>query len=322
LKVSARKGYASPRRKTPEEKQRDEEARLARENRKGGTNNTSRPLRDAMNLPMQQSGLTFSVQAAPFKGAGKEASVALAIELDGRTLQFAQQSDGTAADNIELSFFSLSDQGKAQPGTRTELRLKLQPQGLQRVQAAGIRVNPRISLAPGRYQVRIGALEEASGRLGSVFYDVIVPDFSKDPLMLSGLLLSAPSGDQTVTVQKDDVAAKLLPGVATARREFAPTDTLALLAELYDNSSSRQPRQIDVSVRLLSESAQEVYVAHDSVTNAPDAKKWDVYAYTKEIPLRNIAAGRYILRVEAQARGGDKKEEAKIAARETLITIK
>jgi hypothetical protein len=40
LAVSARKGYASPRGKTPEEKQRDEDARLARESKKGGTNNT------------------------------------------------------------------------------------------------------------------------------------------------------------------------------------------------------------------------------------------------------------------------------------------
>ena len=138
--------------------------------------------------------------------------------------------------------------------------------------------------------------------------------------MLSGLLLSAPSADQTVTVQKDDVVGTLLPGAATGRREFARTDTLALLSEIYDNSSSRQPRQIEVSVRLLSESAQEVYVARDSVTNTADAKKWDIYAYTKQIPLRDIAPGRYLLRVEAQVRGA--QEDAKPASRETLITIK
>ena len=318
LKVSARKGYASPRGKTPAEKQRDEQARLAREARKGGANNTSAPLRDVMNGPMQLSGLAFSVQAAPFKGTGKEASVALAIELDGSTLQFAQQN-GVATDTIELSFFSLSAQGKPQPGTRTELRLRLQPEGVRRARVAGIRANPRIQLAPGRYQIRVGALEAATGRLGSVFYDIIVPDFSKDPLMMSGLLLAVPSLDQTLNVQKDDLVGNLLPGAATGRREFARTDTLALLSEIYDNSTSRQPRQVEVSVRLLSESGQEVYVARDSVTNTADAKKWDIYAYTKQVPLRDIAAGKYLLRVEAQLRG---QANAKPAARETLITIK
>jgi VWFA-related protein len=319
LKVSARKGYPSPRGKTPEEKKRDEDARLARDNKKGGTNSTSAPLRDAMNGPMQLSGLPFTVQAAPFKGAGKDASVALAIELDGSSLQFAPQSDGTATDSIELSFFSLSDQGKPQPGVQTVLRLKLKPEGVQRVKSAGLRANPRISLPPGRYQIRIGAREAASDRLGTVFYDVTVPDFSKDPLMLSGLLLTARS-DQAVTVQKDDVVATLLPGPATGKREFARTDTLALLSEIYDNSSSRQPRQIDVSVRLLSEAGQEAYVARDSVMNTADAKKWNIYAYTKQIPLGDIAAGRYLLRVQAQVRGT--KDDANPAARETLITIK
>ena len=138
--------------------------------------------------------------------------------------------------------------------------------------------------------------------------------------MMSGLLLSAPSPDQTLTVQKDDLVGNRLPGAATGRREFARTDTLALLSEIYDNTSSRQPRQIDLSVRLLSESAQEVYVARDSVTNTADARKWDVYAYTKQIPLRDVAAGRYLVRVEAQVRGQQK--DAKPAARETLITIK
>src|SRR4029453_12390303 len=98
--------------------------------------------------------------------------------------------------------------------------------------------------------------------------------------MMSGLLLSAPPGDQTLIVQKDDLVANLLPAAATGRREFTRADTLALLSEIYDNSTSRQPRQVEVSVRLLSESGQEVYVARDSVTNTADAKKWDIYAYT------------------------------------------
>ena len=82
LRVSARRGYASPRGRTPAERKRDEEARRAREAKRGGRNNTSPELRDALNAPLQQSGLTFTVQAAPFKLTQKEASVALAIEFD------------------------------------------------------------------------------------------------------------------------------------------------------------------------------------------------------------------------------------------------
>jgi len=61
-------------------------------------------------------------------------------------------------------------------------------------------------------------------------------------------------------------------------------------------------------------------VAHDALTNAADVKKWDVYAYTKDVPLRDLAPGRYLLRVEAQVRGN--LNGAKPVARETVITIR
>ncbi len=320
LTVVNRRGYASPRGKTPEERRRDEEARIARENKNGSPNNTSPQLRDMLNSPMQQSGLTFTVQAAPFKNTGKEASVALAIEIDGTPLKFTPAQNGLVTDNIEVSFFGLNAEGKARQGVRSEAALTLRPETFQRVRANGFRLNSRIPLAPGRYQLRIGARETGAGATGTVFYDLTVPDFEKDPLMISGLLLSAPSADQTPTAQADPAVAKLLPGAPTSRREFVRSDVLTLLSELYDNSDSKQLRQIEVTVHLLGESGQEAFTAHDAIANGADGKKWDVYAYSKQIPLSSVAPGRYLLRVEAQVRGN--QNGAKAVARETLITVR
>jgi len=317
LKVAARKGYASPRGKTPEERQRDEEAQRAREAKAGGANNTSPALREVLNSPMQQGGLTFSVQAAPFKGTEKDrSSIALAMEFDGAPFQFTQQQ-GIYSDKLELSFFSVSEQGKPQQGTRSELNLTLRPETYQRVKASGVRLSQRISLPPGRYQMRIGGRESNAGVLGAVFYDLQVPDFSKEPLMMSGVLIASPSTERTPTAQPDPVVGKLLPGAATSQRDFLQTDTLALLAEIYDNSQSQQQRQIDTIVHLIGETGQDAFAAHDTLTNGGDTKKWDVYAYAREVPLQGIAPGRYLLRVEAQVRGNNGAK----SARETLITI-
>ena len=67
LRVEARRGYASPRGRTPEERKRDEAARLAREARRPDGKRTSTPLIGALTSPIPQSGLTFAVHAAPFK---------------------------------------------------------------------------------------------------------------------------------------------------------------------------------------------------------------------------------------------------------------
>jgi len=329
LRVQARRGYASPRGRTVEERKRDDEARRAREARRPDADKTSAQLRDVLFSPMQQSGLTFTVQAAPFKNTPKEASVALAIELDGDRLQFAPPNEkGQFANKIELSFFSLNDQGKAMAGTRTELDLTLRPETHDRVKVHGVRVNPRINLAPGRYQVRIGARDAVAGQTGSVFYDLDVPDFRKEKLMVGGLLMTTASVQQTPSIQPDPVVAKLLPAPATSRRAFPRSDTIALYTEIYDNISSRQPRRIEVAVRLLSETGTEVFVSRDELANgiaslgttgAQGGKAWDMYGYAKGIPLKELAPGRYLLRVEAQVRGNI--DDVKPAARETLITV-
>ena len=129
----------------------------------------------------------------------------------------------------------------------TELDLTLRPETRDRVTAHGVRANPRINLPPGRYQIRVGAREAVGGQAGSVFYDLDVPDFRKEPLMLGGLLMTTPSVQQTPSIQPDPVVSKLLPAPATSRREFPRTDVLALYTEIYDNDTSRQARHIDVN---------------------------------------------------------------------------
>ena len=92
---------------------------------------------------------------------------------------------------------------------------------------------------------------------------------------------------------------------------------MSLLAEIYDNNSSQQPRQIDTSVRLVAEDGRELFVARDSLQNG-SARNWTAYGYTRDIPLKEVPSGRYLLRVDAELRGGS----AKPLNSETLISIR
>ena len=70
-----------------------------------------------------------------------------------------------------------------------------------------------------------------------MFYDVTVPDFAREPLTMSGLLLARSWADPTMlTPQRDPGAEKLLGAPATSRREFNQAETLAWLSEIYDNT--------------------------------------------------------------------------------------
>jgi VWFA-related protein len=322
LKVSARKGYADPRGKTPEERANDERDRLAREAKKGGADQTTAELRAVLNSPMQQAGVAMLVQAAPFKAAPKEHTVALAIEMDSAPFHFESQNNGAAfADKIELSYFSLNEQGKPLRGERRELDLSLRPDTYQRARQAGLRINERLALAPGRYQLRIGVRENGTGALGTVFYDLQVPDFASEPLSVSGMLLTAATSPAVPTLIPDKlIRGDLLPGPATSRRTFAQGDELALYAEIYDNLPAAQNQTVAVTTLLLNEAGREVFTSRETLQGAQKGNvATTTFGVSKRISLKDVAPGQYLLRVEAQTSGNPK--DAKSAARETVVTV-
>jgi VWFA-related protein len=320
LTAVARRGYPSSSGPSREERRLEALNRWARDRRAGGENDTSTELRAALNGAVQQSGMTLAAQAVALKGASKQADVAIVIELDGRQLEFAQQPNGLLADSIEVSHFALNDDGRPQRGTRAALNLAVRPDTYQRMKALGVRLNSRTSLTPGRYQLRVGARDPLTGRVGTVFTDLTVPEFSEKPLMMSGVLISSAEGQAVFTPQRDAVLDKLLGGPATTQREFAQTDTLSWLSEIYDNSQARQPRNIDVAVRLIAEDGREAFVARDVVTNGEGGSRWASFGYTGRIPLKDIAPGRYLLRIEAQERSN--KDAGGVLAAQTVVTVK
>jgi hypothetical protein len=227
------------------------------------------------------------------------------------------------ADSVEVSFFALNDDGRAQRGTRSALNLAVGPETYQRVKTLGLRLNARTTMTPGRYQMRIGARDPNTGKAGTVFYDMIVPDFSKDPVMISGLLLSSlpdlPAADM-LTPQRDPVSEKLLGAPPTSRRAFSQTETLAWMTELYDNSPPKQPKQIDVSARLIDEGGRDAFASRDLLINGgSSAPKWQSFAYTGRIPLKDVPPGRYLLRVEASDRSTASREPV---TAQTVITVR
>lgn len=304
LRVTARKGYASPKGKAPDRE-------------KGGDSRTSNALKETMNSPLQTSGIGLTVAAAAFKGSAPNNSIALAIEIDPTRMTF-KEDKGLFNNKLELSFFPVDEKGKPLKGTTSELDLKLKPNTYQMIQAFGFRVNPRIDLPPGRYQVRIGARESGAGELGSVFYDIEVPDFTKEKLTISDVLLTAATSKLVLTPLPDKQAEGVLPLPATARREFVKGDTLALFAEVYDNLPPLPAHKIDITTKLITEDGREIFKsAEERDSKDLGGTKGGGYGHQLQIPLADVAPGRYLLRIEAAARLNDVKP----VARELLIRV-
>ena len=318
LRVVARKGYVSPRPLSADDRARQDRERERARGREG-TAQTSNELREILNHPLQRNGLTLAVHAAPFKGTGKQASVAVAIEVDASRLHFSEQPNKTFADGLELSLFALDERGRQYGGSFYQFNLALRPETYERVRTSIVRLNPRMPLPPGRYQLRVGARETGGGEMGSVFYDLQVPDYTARGLSMSGLLVTDEAARSQLTAQPDDqIPSGTLPAPATSRRTFNRGDVMSVFAEVYDTNPSRDPRRVEITATLVGEDGAAAFSSREAVAgSSPDVQSSRI-PIAKQIPLNDVRPGRYTLRVEARQLGGG----ANPVVRETAVTVR
>ena len=194
--------------------------------------NVSAAVADALRSTVAVNGLPVRVFAAPFRGPSRDATVVMAVEVNAAQLGLVEK-DGTHVGTLEVSYFAIDMKNKFYPGQTQTARLTLKPDTYEQVMKTGIRMIFETTLAPGRYQMRIAAGNRES-KAGSVVYDLDVPDYTRDPLVLSGVAMGSAATSQIMTMNAKSAFASTLPGNITSTREFAAGDTIGLYVEAYE----------------------------------------------------------------------------------------
>ena len=289
LEVRSRRGYTAPRGKAPAQKAVPNDQ-------------TSAPVRELLDSPLPLNGIKLRAVAMPFKGSPPNASVALVIEADGHSFNFAEK-DGKLLNDFEVSTLAIDSNGKIRGGDRSLVNFALKPENRTRFAETGVRVGTRIALPPGRYQIRVAARESGSGHLGSLTYDLDVPDLTGDPLTISGIAVASASGMRTATAKADEELKAVLPAPAVAAREFPRGDELAIFAEVYDNEV-KTPHVVDITTRVVSEDGRDVFKTSEERQSTELQGKPGGYGHATRIQTKEFAPGVYLLTVEARSRQG------------------
>jgi VWFA-related protein len=302
LTVTARRGYVAPR-------GRAQEAKLA------GPNDATPELREAMSSPVPVGGLPLATTASVFKGADNKGSVVMSTTIVGRDLPLVEKS-GVFHNDLEISWLASDAKGKVFPGERNTVNLTLKPDTVARLRASGFRVISTMDLPPGRYQLRIAAREANTRRAGLVFYDVDVPDFTKERLAMSGLALTSMASSAAPTARPKDPLLKLLPGPLSTFRDFVQNDEVALFTEVYELGGG-PAHKVEIALALQAEGGQTVFQTREERDSSELAGSSGGYGFSARIPLRDIPPGLYVLRVQAESRVAERLS----VSRETLINV-
>jgi VWFA-related protein len=275
LSVRARKGYLAP-----EPGPSLEQRLLPTVSEAGGA---------ALVNPFPSNGLGLQLQLAPFRGQGRTGSVVLAADVHGLRA-------GAAPDNqVELSFLAIDAQGATRTAAPKRLPLDLSGDPAQPSAGVAVRYVDRLALPPGRHEVRM-AVHQPGGATGSVVGHVEVPDYSRLPLSMSGVVLAAASARTQPTLQRDLELRLALLTDPTTRRRFARADMLQAYVEVYVEERTT-PADIQVAAMLTGADGKR------GVALTPErvAAKSGQTAYVVPVAFADVAPGEYLLTLEARA---------------------
>jgi len=285
MNVRGRKGYVTPKKV------------------EATTTNSKSPstpeLRDALESPLPVSGLTMHVFAAPFKGAAPNASVLFGVEMRGKDIALGQNT------KLLLSYLAIDQNGKIKGGNTDSMTMPaLKPETKARIEQTGLRMLNRLDLPPGKYQLRVAAHDATGGNVGSITYDLVVPDFQKSPFSISGVVLTSGLGAALPTVKADEQLKQVLPGPPISMRTFPQNDEMTLFAEIYDNDGAK-PHKVDIITTITTDEGRQLFKTDETRDSTDLGGARGGYGYTTKIPMKDLAPGRYVLKVEAKSRLGN-----------------
>jgi VWFA-related protein len=247
-------------------------------------------LRKALASVVPARDVAMQVTAAPFLVPGKrDATMALVLAVREPAPPPGEKKMTTT---VDLLIAAYGPDGKRFGSQRLNATIQLRAESGATVQ---YEVLSEMRLRPGRYQLRFAAESSLHEKSGSVYYDVDVPDFSKDDFAVSGLVLAAVPN---VAVAPRDAFVKLIPVVPTSRRNFWKTDQVVSFLRLYQSGKTTAPVKVNLEIRdardrAVFENAESIEGARFMQTRSAD--------YQVQLPIAKLEPGPYLLTIDANA---------------------
>lgn len=245
--------------------------------------------------------LPMTLTVAPFARPG--ASRAAVAVVAG----FTQIGTGNGRDQYDVLVRAFRDNWK-EAGTVTQrIEVATRPTSIGPLH---VDLVSRLDLPPGRYEIRTAATSVVTGATGSAYGSVVVPDFRRDELSLSGVVLARQSSALTgETVALRDV----VPVRPTTLREFASNEGVRAFVRV-SQGERRSPVDITLTTRLV-DARDDVRFSREMTLEAAQFSRERSADVTLDLPLNTLPAGEYLLSIEAAAGGRAARRDVRMTIR-------
>ena len=250
----------------------------------------------ALDNPLPNPGIRFSVAASAFNGAGNAAPFAqVVIEIDGRDLDLG------GAGGVEVAAVAVDKLEKIHGHDVRHVDLALDASSLSRMKQQGLRIHSRVPLDGDVRTLRVAVSDASTPRVGSLSIDLDVPDFRKAASSMSGVLLTSGRAALAPTANADEEFRKSLGGPASTGRDFRPGDALQWLVEIYQKSGAA--RDLRATTTITAGDGRVVFTREERRAMSEPRNARGGVQVTGGMRLTEFAAGSYALRIEAVVAG-------------------
>jgi VWFA-related protein len=287
VKVDYRRGYYAPadyQHSTKEDKERQLEAQLASE-------------LPSTDLPVYLGAAYFRLEANKF-------SVPISLVVPGSQIPFTRASD---RDKATLDVIGMVSDKDGHLVTTMRSTVKLAVDTSNNVKKKNVQYDTTLTLASGRYHLKLVVRENQTGRMGSFETDLDVPDFRSQPLKMSSIVLatqlqSAKKGTEPNPLVRD--GQEIIPNVTHV---FSTAQHLLLYYEVYDpgrsnTQESREGGQAGRAIHLLTNVAffrgkAKVFESSLVELTALNARDRRAGVFQLDLPLGTLKPGFYTCQV-------------------------
>ena len=142
-------------------------------------------------------------------------------------------------------------------------------------------------MKPGAYYVRVAVKDEGSGKHGSAYQYVEVPDLKKDRLTLSDIFISRGRGDKAK-----------IEGVRSALKPYQPGETIGFMTEIYNaRVKKRKPSELEYHYTLYKDETEILQSGSIKINTGSTGDRGEI-SIARELRLpESLEPGTYVLQL-------------------------
>ena len=255
----------------------------------------AKQLRETITAPYPEAKIPLSLSLDYQDVAGRGPIISASVQIPGEFMAFAPQGEKIQA-LVDVAGAFYNDRGQPASVFFESLVTTAPSVEAARDYHGDITYTYPVTLSPGLYQARLAVRDSRSGQKGSIRKWIEVPDLSKHELALSSVLVGEHPQPAINNVSHNNDETN--PVALNASHRFSRESSLRFLVFVYNASNLPANSKPDAGIQVqVLRDGQPVMTTALRKLSTEGVLDLERIPYAAEIPLKNLGAGRYVLRV-------------------------